>query len=132
MIDPNDLRIDYFRTPDQRGLFFSPKGVIITHLPSGRTFECSIMRSVHLNKASAFKMLENFLENRKMVDKVVLDRDGTIGNCSFMVEFDDKGGFYLDTIFDDEENPEFEEPTHFDHKEAKSLYEFLKTRFGES
>lgn len=58
MIKAEDLLIESFRTESQ-GHYLDqyPKGVRITHKPSGKVFESSDRRSAHLNRATAFKLL---------------------------------------------------------------------------
>lgn len=60
MIKAEDLLIESFRAESQ-GHYLNayPKGVRITHKPSGKVFESSEQRSPHLNRAVAFKLLRD-------------------------------------------------------------------------
>lgn len=83
-LDPNDLKIDTFRSSGAGGQHINKtsSAIRVTHLPTGTVVECQDERSQYKNKDRALKILRSRLYERKQKeqdDRVAAERRSQVG-----------------------------------------------------
>jgi peptide chain release factor 1 len=84
-IDPNDVRVDVFRSsgPGGQSVNKTESAIRLTHLPTGLVVSCQDEKSQHKNKAKAMKVLRARLLDKMeqdQHDKISEDRKSQVGS----------------------------------------------------
>jgi len=84
-IDPNDIRIDVFRSsgPGGQSVNTTDSAVRVTHIPTGMIVTCQDEKSQHKNKAKALRVLRARLLDKlqqEQQDKISQSRKSQIGS----------------------------------------------------
>lgn len=84
-IDPNDIRIDVFRSsgPGGQSVNTTDSAVRVTHIPTGIVISCQDEKSQHKNKAKALRVLRARLLDKlqqEQQDKISQSRKSQVGS----------------------------------------------------
>ena len=85
-IPESDLRIDVYRSsgPGGQSVNTTDSAVRLTHVPTGIVVTCQNEKSQHQNKASAMRVLQaKLLEKKRQEERAELDALGAGGNASW-------------------------------------------------
>lgn len=84
-IDPNEVRIDVFRSsgPGGQSVNTTDSAIRVTHLPTGLVVSCQDEKSQHKNKAKALKVLRSrllALKEQEQHDRISAERKSQVGS----------------------------------------------------